>query len=74
MPELGNAELKAAKARIQRPVAVAVAIGRPVAGSLVAARTDQTLHVGLHQQLHHGLGHAAQEVATAGFCQQFGQR
>jgi hypothetical protein len=40
----------------------------------VATRADQTLHVGLHQQLHHSLGHAAQKVAIAGFRQQLGQR
>jgi hypothetical protein len=35
---------------------------------------DQPVHIGLHQQLHHGLGHAAQEVAISGFRQQLGQR
>jgi hypothetical protein len=35
---------------------------------------DQTLHVGLHQQLHHGLRHAPQEVAITGFGHQLGQR
>ncbi len=35
---------------------------------------DQAFHVGLHQQLHHGLGHVAQEVAISGFGQQLGQR
>lgn len=38
------------------------------------AGADQALHVGFHQQLHHGLGNAAQEVAVAGFGQQLGQR
>jgi len=51
-----------------------VAVCRAVAGSLVPTGTDQPIHVGLHQQLRHGLGHAAQEVAIAGFGQQLGQR
>jgi hypothetical protein len=50
------------------------AIGRALAGPLVPAGADQALHVGLHQQLHHSLGDAAQEVAIAGFGQQLRQR
>ena len=34
-----------------------------IAGPLVPTGADQAFHVGLHQQLHHGLSHAAQEVA-----------
>ena len=67
LPQLRDAQLQAAKPRVQRPVAVAVAVGLPLAGPLVASGADQAFHVGLHQQLHHGLGHAAQEVAIAGF-------
>jgi hypothetical protein len=33
---------------------------------------DRALHVRLHQQLHHGLGDAAQEIAVSGFGQQLG--
>jgi hypothetical protein len=40
----------------------------------VPAGTDQAFHVGLHQQLHHRLRHAAQEVAVTGFRQKLGQR
>jgi hypothetical protein len=35
---------------------------------------DQPFHIGLHQQLHHGLGHTAQKVAVSGFGQQLGER
>jgi hypothetical protein len=35
---------------------------------------DQAVHVRLHQQLHHGLRNAAQEVAISGFGHQLGQR
>jgi hypothetical protein len=47
---------------------------RALAGPFVSAGTNQPFHVGLHQQLHHSLSHAAQEVAIAGFGQQLGQR
>jgi hypothetical protein len=40
----------------------------------VSASTGQTFHLSLHEQLHHGLGHRAQEVAISGFGRQFGQR
>jgi len=39
----------------------------------VPAGADQALHVGLHQELDHGLGHRSQEVALAGLLQQLGQ-
>jgi hypothetical protein len=74
LPQLGDAQLQAPQPRVQRAVAVAVAIRRALAGSLVPPGADHALHVGLHQQLHHGLGHAAQEVAISGFGQQLGQR
>jgi hypothetical protein len=74
LPQLGDTKLQAAKARVERPVPIPVAVRRPVAGPLVTSGADQPVHVGLHQQLHHGLGHAAQEVAIASFGQQFGQR
>ena len=56
------------------PVPVAVAVGGTVGCPLMPAGADQAFHVGLHQQLHHGLGYTAQEVAIAGFGQQLGQR
>jgi hypothetical protein len=74
LAQLGYAQLQAAEACVQDPVPVAVAIGRTLAGAFVPARADQPFHVGLHQQLHHSLSHAAQEVAIARFGQQLGQR
>ena len=74
LPQLRDAQLQAAEPRVQRPVAIAVAVGRAIAGALVPTGADQPFHIGLHQQLHHGLGHAAQEVAVSGFGQQLGQR
>ena len=74
LPQLRNPELQVAQARVQGPVPVAIAVRRAVAGAFVPCRADHALHVGLHQQLHHGLRHAAQEVAFSGFRQQLGQR
>ena len=74
LPQLRDAQLQAAQPRVERPVAVAVAVGRALAGALMSTGADQAFHVRLHQQLHHGLGHAAQEVAISGFGQQLGQR
>jgi hypothetical protein len=40
----------------------------------VPTGADQPFHIGLHQQLHHSLSHAAQEVDVPGFGQQLGER
>jgi hypothetical protein len=40
----------------------------------VPASADQALAIGLHHQLQHRFRHAAQEIAVAGFGQQFGKR
>jgi len=53
---------------------VAVAPRRALAGPLVAASADQSLHVGLHQQLHDGFGGVAKEVVISGLLHQLGQR
>jgi hypothetical protein len=66
--------LQAAQPRIERPVPVAITVGRPIAGALVTSGPDQAFHVGLHQQLHNGLRHTAQEIAISGFGQKLGQR
>jgi hypothetical protein len=39
----------------------------------VARSADQALHVALHEELQHGLRHAAQEVAVPGLLQQLGE-
>jgi hypothetical protein len=67
-------QLQAAETGIQGSVAVAVAVGRALAGALVPPCADQALHIGLHQQLHHVFGHAPEEIAVAGFGQQLGKR
>jgi hypothetical protein len=67
-------QLQAAEARVEHAIAVPVPVGLAIGAPLVPPGADQAFHVGLHEQLHHGLGHRAQEVAVAGFGQQLGQR
>jgi hypothetical protein len=57
LTQFRNAQLQAAQPRVQRPLPVAVAIGRALAGALVPSSADQAIHVGFHQKLHHSLGH-----------------
>jgi hypothetical protein len=74
LPELRDPQLQAAKAGVERAVAIAVPIRRAITGALVPPGADQALHISLHQQLHDRLGHAAQEVAITGFGQELGKR
>jgi len=74
LPQLGNAQLQTAQPRVERPLAITVAVGRAVARSLVAAGADYALHIRLHEQLHNGLGYAAQKIAVSGFGQKLGKR
>jgi len=73
LPQLGDAQMQAARARVERPAAAAVAAGGPLRRALLPPGAGQAVHVGLHQQLHHGLRHRAQEVAASGFGHQLGQ-
>jgi hypothetical protein len=74
LPQLGDPQLQAPQPRVQRPVAVAVAVGRTLGRALVPPGADQPLHIRLHQQLHHRLRNTAQEVAISGFRQQLSKR
>ena len=73
LPQLGDPELQAAQARVERTLPIAVAVGLPLGAALMTPSADQPVHVRLHQELHNGLGHAAQEVAISGFGQKLGQ-
>ena len=67
MPQLWDAKLQGAEARVIRPVAIAVPVGLPLRGPLVPSGADEPFRVRLHQQLHHRLRHAAEEVTISGF-------
>jgi hypothetical protein len=66
--------LQGAEPGTQRPVAITVAVGRAVAAAFMAAGANQPFNIRLHEQLHHGLRDAAQEIAISGLRQQRGQR
>jgi hypothetical protein len=73
LAELGDAELQGPQPGVERALAVAVAPVQALRGALVPARADQALHVGLHQELQHGLGDGAQEIGIPGLLQQLGE-
>nr|GFD60913.1 hypothetical protein [Tanacetum cinerariifolium] len=67
-------QVERAQPRIQAPVAVAVAPRAALAGPLVAAGADEAVDVGLHDDLQHALGNAAQEITVSGLRHQLGKR
>ena len=71
--QLGDLVVQGAHAGIERPIAVAVAVGGPLAAALVAGGSDQALDIGFHQDLEHAFGDTAQKVAVIGLRHQLGQ-
>ena len=65
-PQLRDAQVQLPEPGVERPVAVAVAPGRPLAAALMAPGADQPFHVRLHEDLEHRLGKAAKEIAVIG--------
>ena len=62
--ELRHLQLQGAKPGLQRPLAVAVAVRQPLGAALVPCRTDDVLHIGVHDPLQGGLGNGLQEIAV----------
>ena len=60
LPELGDAQLDRAGARLPHPVAVAVALRQPLRRALAIAGAGQALHLELHQPLGGKADHLAQ--------------
>src|SRR5438876_940893 len=73
LPQLRDAQLQRAEAGVERAVAVAVAPGAPLAAALITPGADQSLDVGLHQQLQYRLRHGSQKISVASLLQQLGQ-
>ena len=73
LPQLRDAQLQRAQARVEGAVAVAVAPRRTLAAALVAPGSDQPLDVVLHQQLQHRFCHSSQKITLAGLLQKLGQ-
>ena len=72
--QLRDLEVERAQPGIQAAVAVAVAPGAALAGSLVAAGADEAVDIGLHEDLQHAFSDAAQEIAVSGLRHQLGKR
>src|ERR1700741_1101489 len=53
---------------------MAIAPGRALTTAFVAPGADQTLDIGLHQQLEHRLRHSSQEITVTSLLQQLRQR
>jgi hypothetical protein len=68
LAQLRDPQVERAEPGLQRPVAVAVAPGRPPGAALVPAGADHPVHLELHQPLQHQLGHLLQEIAGATLC------
>ena len=66
LAQLGDPELQRTESGVENAVTVAVAIGAPFVGSFMSSRADAAFDVGLHQELHNGLGGAAQKIRIAG--------
>jgi hypothetical protein len=62
--------MQAAQTGVPLPVAIRIAVGRPLAARVVPPCADQSLGIRRHKQPQHGFGSAAQEVAVADLHQQ----
>lgn len=56
-------QVKRANASVERAISISVTPSCSVLGSFVAARANQAVHIGLHQQLKNGFCDGAQEIA-----------
>ena len=63
LTQFGDFQVKRANAGVERSISISITPRRSVLGSLVAARADQAVHIGLHQQLKNGFCDGAQEIA-----------
>jgi hypothetical protein len=73
-PQLGDLQVERAEPGIEAAVAVAVAPGRALAGTLVPAGTDQALNIGLHDDLQYALGNGPQKISISALREQLGKR
>ena len=74
LAQLGDAQLQRAEPRVERAVAIAIAVVQPLGAAFVAAGADQPFDIGFHQDLQHRLGHGSQEIAVAALLQQLDKR
>ena len=65
LAQLGNLEIERPEPRVEGPLAIAVALCRPLIVALVAARADPAIDVVGHKPLQHLLGQVLLEIAAS---------
>ncbi|PZX11886.1 hypothetical protein LX81_03762 [Palleronia aestuarii] len=73
LPQLRHAQSQRPEPGVERAVAIAIAVGGPPLGPLVAAGADDALDVGLNDQLQDRLGDGTEEIALVVLLKQLGQ-
>jgi hypothetical protein len=73
LPELRHPQVQPAQTGIESALSIPVAPGRAIAAAFMTASADDAFHIGLHDQLQHGFGNAAQKVALIVLGQKLGQ-
>ena len=74
LAQLRDAQVERAEPRLQRPVAIAVAVGRAARPRVHAGRRRPAPPRRLHDDLQHRLGQRTQEIAVVGLLDRFDQR
>src|SRR5512144_1053182 len=74
LAQLRDAQVERAEPRVQRPVAITIAIGQSAVRAFVPAAADQGFDVGVHDNLQHRLSERTQEIAVIGLLDGFDQR
>jgi hypothetical protein len=74
LAQLRDAQIERAEPRLQRPVAITVAIGQSTVTAFVPSAADQGLDIGVHNDPQHRLRQCTQEIAVVGLLYRFDQR
>lgn len=74
LAQLRDAQVERAEPRLQRSVAITIAIGQSTVRAFMPAGADQRFDIGVHDDLQHGLRQRTQEIAVVGLLDGFDQR
>jgi hypothetical protein len=74
LAQLRDAQVERTEPRLQRPISIAVAVGKPPVRAFMPACADQCLDVSVHDDLQHRLSQRTQEIAVVGLLYRFNQR
>ena len=73
LPQLRHPQVQRAQTGIESALSIPVPPGGPLAAAFMPTGADDAFHIGLHDQLQHRLGDAAQKVALIVLGQKLGQ-